>query len=102
MLRVTGYDHDKVREIAQQVRDVMAEQFKASNVNFDWNEKNKVMHLAIDQDKARLLGLNSQSLALDLQTQLSGAAIAEFYEQDKTVGIVFQDRLAKPQGSGCY
>lgn len=101
MLRVTGYDHEKVREIANQVSDVMAGNPNIININFDWNEKNKIMHLAIDQDKARMLGIDSQSLALDLQTQISGASIAEFYEQDKTVGIVFrmdsQDRkdLAK-------
>jgi len=46
--------------------------------------------LAIDQDKARMLGISSQSLAQDLQNQLAGAAIAEYYEQDKTVGIVFR------------
>jgi multidrug efflux pump subunit AcrB len=90
MLRVSGYDHEQVRAIANQVSDVMHENSNLHNINFDWNEKNKVMHLSVDQDKARLLGINSQSLALDLQTQLSGASIAEFYEQDKTVGIVFR------------
>ncbi|CUH95759.1 putative membrane protein [Propionispora sp. 2/2-37] len=90
MLRVSGYDHEKVREIAEQVGTVMAANPNLYDINFDWNEKNKVMHLAIDQDKARLLGIDSQTLALDLQTQLSGSSIGEFYEQDKTVGIVFR------------
>lgn len=90
MLRVSGYDHEQVRAIAKEVSDVMRANSNLHNINFDWNEKNKVMHLSVDQDKARLLGINSQSLALDLQTQLSGASIAEFYEQDKTVGIVFR------------
>jgi len=90
MLRVTGYDHEKVREIAKQVSEVMTTNPNLYDVNFDWNEKNKVMHLSVDQDKARILGIDSQSLALDLQTQLSGASIAEFYEQDRTVGIVFR------------
>lgn len=90
MLRISGYDHEKVREIAKQVGDSMASDASLTNINFDWNEKNKVMHLAVDQDKARLLGINSQSLGQDLQTQLSGASIAEFYQEDKTVGIVFR------------
>jgi multidrug efflux pump len=90
MLRVTGYDHEKVRSIAKQVSDMMMKNSSLYDINFDWNEKNKVMHLAVDQDKARMLGIDSQSLALDLQTQLSGASIAEFYEQDRTVGIVFR------------
>ena len=90
MLRVSGYDHEQVRELAKQVSDSMAGNPTLRNINFDWNEKSKVMHLAIDQDKARMLGISSQSLAQDLQNQLAGAAIAEYYEQDKTVGIVFR------------
>lgn len=90
MLRVTGYDHEKVRELAQQVSDAMAANPNVRNVNFDWNEKSKVMHLEIDQDKARMLGVNSQNLAFDLQTLLSGAPVAEFREQDKTVSIAFR------------
>jgi len=90
MLRVSGYNHEKVHEIAKQVRDCLAGNPSLTNINFDWNEKSKVMHLTVDQDKARMLGITSQGLAQDLQTQLSGASIAEFYEGDKTVGMVFR------------
>ncbi len=90
MLRVSGYDHEKVRQLAQQVSETMAANPNVRAVSFDWNEKSKVMHLQIDQDKARMLGINSQNLAFDLQTLLSGAPIAEFREQDKTVNIVFR------------
>ena len=48
------------------------------------------MQLEIDQAKARALGLSSQQLATALQTQLSGAPIAEFRERDKTVSMVFR------------
>ena len=90
ILRVTGHDHGKVRDIATQVRDVMAADKNLRDVNLDWNEKNKVMHVAIDQDKARMLGIDSRTLSLSLQTLLSGAPIAEFRENDKTVSIVFR------------
>ncbi len=90
MLRVSGYDHDKVREIAGQVRDRMAADPNLIDVNLDWNEKNKVMHLTIDQDKARMVGIDSQTLAANLQALLSGTAVAEFREKDKTVSIVFR------------
>ena len=90
MLRVTGHDHGKVREIATQVRDVMVADGNLRDVHLDWNEMNKVMHVAIDQDKARMLGIDSQTLSLNLQILLSGAPIAEFREKDKTVSIVFR------------
>ena len=114
MLRVKGYDHQQVREIAGQVRQLMESHPALRNVNLNWNEKSKVMHLNIDQDKARALGISSQALAARLQAQLSGAAIAEFRENDKTVSLVFryaaQDRndlsqlqnLVIPAGNGRY
>lgn len=90
MLRVSGDDPDKVRQIAAQVADKMAENPKLVQINFDWNEKNKVMRLDLDQDKLRTLGIDGHTLALTLQTQLSGAAIAQYYEEDRTVDIVFR------------
>ena len=90
MLRVTGYDHEKVRETARQVSIIMASNPHVANINFDWNEKSKAMHLTVDQNKARMLGIDSQALAANLQSHLSGAALSEFREQDKTVDIVFR------------
>ncbi|MCE5285209.1 MAG: efflux RND transporter permease subunit [Pelosinus sp.] len=90
MLRVKGYDVDKVREIGEQVKKVMAANPNVQNVNMKWNEKSKVMHVAVDQDKARSLGVTSQQLALSLQTQLSGLPISQFREQDKTVDMFFR------------
>ncbi|WP_371362432.1 Efflux pump membrane transporter BepE [Sporomusa rhizae] len=90
MLRVSGNDHDKVRAIAKQVQDNMATNPTLTGINLDWNEKSKVMHLAIDQDKARMLGLDSQALASGLQALLSGTDITEYREKDKTVSIAFR------------
>lgn len=90
MLRIEGYEHDKVREIAKQVKTIMEAHPDTKNVNMNWNEKSKIMHLSIDQDKARILGITSQALANTLQTQLSGASIAEFREYDKTVPLIFR------------
>jgi multidrug efflux pump len=89
-IRVSGYDHEKTREIAAQVREEMGNNPNLRNVNMDWDEKSKVMHLEIDQDKARALGINTQALASSLQTQLTGAAIGEFREKDKDVNLVFR------------
>lgn len=90
MLRVSGYDHDKVRVIAGKVAAAMAGSPSLLNVNMDWNEKNKIMRLAVDQDKARLLGVDSQSLASSLQMQLSGSSITEFREQDRTIAVLLR------------
>lgn len=90
MLRVTGEDPNKVREIAQQMEPIMAQHPKVKNVNLNWNEKSKVMHLEVDQDKARRLGVSSQALAMALQTQLSGAPLSEYRETDRTISMLFR------------
>ena len=90
MLRVRGYDYDKVHDIAVQMQETMKEHPAVTNVVLNWDEKSKIMHLEIDQDKARALGITSQNLASTLQTQLSGAPIAQFRESDKTVSMLLR------------
>jgi multidrug efflux pump len=90
MLRVEGYDHDKVREIANEVADKMSADSNLQQIHFDWNEKSKVMHLELDQDKLRNLGLTSQDLAQLLYTELSGNTVAQYYSGDRTIDIAFR------------
>lgn len=90
MLRVSGYSHEKVRAIAEEIAGRMALYPKLHQINFDWNEKSKIMHLDLDQQKMRSLGIDGKTVGLTLQAQISGATIAEYYERDKTVDIVFR------------
>ncbi len=89
-LRVTGEDHDQVRNIAEQVVAKMKHNPIITDVNLDWSEKSQVLKLEVDQDKARMLGVDNQTLAANLQALLSGSTIAEFREKDRTIGIVFR------------
>ncbi|WP_321418011.1 efflux RND transporter permease subunit [uncultured Desulfobacter sp.] len=90
MLRVSGKDYTKVRQIAGQVRDVMAADPDLRQINFNWYEKTKKLQLNVDQDKARMLGVTSSDLALAIQSQLSGIPVSEFRQRDKTVDIVLR------------
>ncbi len=87
MLRVSGPDYGRVRTIAQRVGQVMTANPMLRNVNFNWYEKTKMLRLAVDQDKARLLGINSTDLALAIQAQISGIPVSQFRQGDKTVEI---------------
>lgn len=90
MLRVQGYDPDKVKQIAAKVQEAMIAHPGAKDASLNWDEKSKVMHLEIDQDKARMLGVDTKSLANSLQSQLSGSSIADFRVQDRTISMVFK------------
>lgn len=92
MLLVSGYDKDKVRDIASQVADRIAQDPNNTDINMDWNEKSKVLHLEFDQAKLRALGLSPQAVAQTVYTEVSGASAAQLYSGDRTIDI--QLRLA--------
>ena len=92
MLLVSGYDKDKVRDIASQVADRVAQDPNNTDINMDWNEKSKVLHLEFDQAKLKALGLSPQAVAQTVYTEVSGASAAQIYSGDRTIDI--QLRLA--------
>ena len=70
--RVKGSDSDQVRAIALQVAQVVAAEPGTRNVNFNWMNPARMLRIRVDQDKARLLGVSSQDLALSINTVVSG------------------------------
>ena len=92
MLRVEGGDKEKVMLLANEVADLVASDANTRDVNLDWQEKSKVLHLALDQDKLKALGLSTQMVQQMLYTELAGVKAAELYEGDRTVDIVLRLR----------
>jgi multidrug efflux pump subunit AcrB len=78
----------KVREIAEQVRQVMAENPKIVDPHLDWSEQVKSIRLEVDQDRARALGLTPQDVAQTLQTLLSGLTITQYREGIEHIDVV--------------
>ncbi|MFA5242999.1 MAG: efflux RND transporter permease subunit [Sulfuricella sp.] len=88
--RVMGEDLEQLRLIAGRVAEVMRADPDLQDVHLDWNEKVKSVRVAIDQDRARLLGVSSQDMALTLQAWLKGAAITQFREGDQLIDVVWR------------
>jgi multidrug efflux pump len=86
--RVIGPDPLKVREIAEDVRKVMAQNRKLIDPHLDWGEQAKSIRLEVDQDRARALGLTPQDVAQTLQTLLSGLTVTQYREGIETVDVV--------------
>jgi multidrug efflux pump len=57
-------------------------------VQFDWNELSKMIRVEIDQNRARLLGVTSQDLAIFLNTSLSGTNATYYRERDKLIEVL--------------
>ena len=86
--RVSGPDYSRIREIANQVAQVMRANRNMLHVHLDWNEMSKVVRLDIDQNKARLIGSTSEGLSDVLHSILSGYSITQFRERDKLIEVL--------------
>ena len=86
--RVSGEDIPTIRALAGQVADIMRANKNLVNVQFDWDERSKVIKLDVDQEKARLLGTSSQELAAFLNSSLNGTQATFFRERDKQIEVL--------------
>lgn len=91
--RISGTDVGKVREIADQVKDIMRANPNALGVNDNWNESVKVLRLDLDQDKLRSLGMSSETVMRAANTILSGTPVGQYREKNRLVDIVVRQPL---------
>ena len=91
--RVLGGEPQALRARADEVKAILRASEHMRGVNDNWNESIKTMRLEVDQDKARALGVSSQSIAQASRTVFSGTTVGQFREGDKLIDIV----LRQPQ-----
>ncbi len=87
LFRVAGGDLNEIRRIAEDVRQVMAKNPHLRDVHLDWGEKTPVVHLAFDEERLQLLGLNPQGAALQLQSILQGATVSQVRSANRVVDV---------------
>lgn len=87
LFRVTGNNLNEIRRIANDVRQVMEKNPHLRDVHLDWGERTPVVHLALDEQRLHLLGLNPQDTALQLQAILQGATVSQVRSGNRTVDV---------------
>ena len=91
--RIVGEDINQLRALADKAKDLMRAHPDMHGVNDNWNEYVKAIRLRVDQDKARALGVTTQSIAQASRVLTSGATIGQYREGDRLIDIV----LRQPQ-----
>ncbi|WIT11858.1 efflux RND transporter permease subunit [Paucibacter sediminis] len=86
--RIVGEDVKELRRWGDQAKEIMRANPNMRGVNDNWNESIKALKLDIDQDKARALGVTSQSIAQASRVMLSGTTIGQYREADRLIDIV--------------
>ena len=85
--RIIGEDPVVLRSMADIIKQRMRANPHLSGVNDNWNESDKVLNLVVDQDRARALGVSSQSVAQAAHAILSGQTIGQYREGNKLIAI---------------
>ncbi|NKJ40656.1 efflux RND transporter permease subunit [Novosphingobium sp. SG720] len=93
--RVNGPDLAKVRDIAARVEKVMQNDPAMRTVNTDWGERSPALHIVLDQDRLRALGLTSSDVGEQLQFLLTGVTISQVREDIRTVDVVARSEGGK-------
>jgi len=86
--RVTGEHIDEVRALARKVAAKVRENPHVVNVHLDWEEPSKVVHLNVDQDRARALDITTGDVSRFLQSQLTGSSVSQYREDDELIEIL--------------
>ena len=86
--RVTGPNPDRLREIANEVQHVLEESPMMRTVNTDWGTRVPTVHFSLQQDRLEALGLNSSSVAQQLQFLLNGVPVTSVREDIRTVQVI--------------
>jgi multidrug efflux pump subunit AcrB len=86
--RVTGPNLEKVRAISEEVRKILLASPAMRTVNTDWGERVPTIHFVLDQNRLRLIGLNSNDAAQQIQFLLTGVPVTQVREDIRTVDVV--------------
>ena len=86
--RVSGPDKDKVREIALDLADVVGSDARARHVNYDWMEPARQIHIKVNQEEARQLGISSRALAAALNVAITGTTVTQLRDDIYLVNVV--------------
>jgi multidrug efflux pump subunit AcrB len=86
--RVIGPDPEKVRQIALDLAKTIGADPSVRRINFDWIEPARAIHIKVDQDQARLVGLSSQALAAALKGVVTGQAVTQVRDDIYLVDVV--------------
>lgn len=90
MFRVSGPDTVKVKEIANEVKDVFKTYSDITDISEDWPDNTPTIQVQIDPAKARLMGVDSYSVATDLQGKISGVTVGQYYVGNQTIPMKFK------------
>lgn len=88
--RVSGNNANKVREISQNIAEILRQNDKIYNIHFNWMELSKQVKINLDEHKIRQLNLSPSDVASFITMNLQGLNITTFRENERSVAIILR------------
>jgi len=86
--RIVGPEMNTLRQVADQVQQVLTASPLMRTVNTDWGPRVPVLHVELQQDRLQALGLSSAAVAQQLQFFLSGAPVTVVRQDIRAVQVI--------------
>ena len=86
--RALGPDPQVVRKIASDMRDLMAQHPNVADAHLDWGERVPAMHIKLDAERLRAIGLTPRELANQLQLAWGGIPAIQLREDIRSVQLM--------------
>jgi multidrug efflux pump len=86
--RVLGDDPERLRAIALELGQIVADHPSTRDLNFDWMVPGRQVRIRIDQDQVRRLGLSSAAVAAVLNTHITGTTVTQVRDDIYLINVV--------------
>ncbi|MFC5696635.1 efflux RND transporter permease subunit [Pseudomonas sp. GCM10022186] len=100
VFRVSGPNLEQLRQISEEVRQVVAANPMTRDSFVDWGERNSAYRLVLDQDRLRLLGFTPNEVKSQLNALLTGNPVTEVREGTRTVAVMVRAQNAQRENLG--
>jgi multidrug efflux pump len=88
--RVSGPDRAVATVHAEKIAAIMRANPYPEGVHLDTAEPSKVIHVRIDQARARTLGVTTSTVSQLLETSINGATLTQYREDNKLIQVVLR------------
>jgi multidrug efflux pump subunit AcrB len=100
IFRVSGPNLEQLRQISEDVRQVVAANPMTRDAFVDWGERASSYRLVLDQDRLRLLGFSPNEVKSQLNALLTGNLVTEVREGTRTVAVMVRAQNAQRENLG--
>ena len=95
--RVSGPDREVARAEAEKIAALLGANPHAAGIHLDTAERSKTIRIAIDQDRARALGVTTTDVSQVLGAAINGYAPSTYRENNELIDVVLRGPPAERQ-----